>query len=79
MKKISVYSTPSCPYCVMVKEYLTEKGFDFEDYDVSINLEKRQEMMDLTGGQMGVPVIAIDKDVVLGFDRARIDMLLDIS
>ncbi|MCM8773169.1 MAG: thioredoxin family protein [Candidatus Omnitrophica bacterium] len=72
---IKVYSTPTCPYCKMAKQYLASKGFTYEDLDVSQDRESLEEMVRISG-QMGVPVIVIDGEVVVGFDRARIDSLL---
>jgi len=73
--KVTVYSTPTCPYCVMAKDYLTEKNIPFEDIDVSANPAKAREMI-LKSGQRGVPVIDIDGNIVVGFDRRRIDELI---
>ncbi len=76
--KIKVYSSPTCPYCVSLKKYLTEKGFEFEDIDVSSNFELAQEMIDKSG-QMGVPVIDIDGKIIVGFDKEKIDKILGIK
>lgn len=73
---VKVYSTPSCPWCVKVKQYLTEKGIEFEDIDVSVNQEAAQEMATKTG-QMGVPVIDINGKFVVGFDKDKIDKILE--
>lgn len=73
---VTVYSTPSCPYCRQVKAYLREKGVSFRDYDVSQNREAAAEMVRLSG-QRGVPVVAVDGKVVVGFDRPRLDALLE--
>jgi len=77
-KKIKVFSTPSCPYCVTLKEFLKEKGFEFEDIDVSQDEESLNEMVDKSG-QMGVPVITIDENVIIGFDKEKIKELLKIK
>ena len=66
--KIMIYSTPSCAFCVMAKEFFKENKIPFEEYNVAADLEKRKEMMQKTG-QMGVPVIDIDGSVVIGFDK----------
>ncbi len=76
MKKVTIYSTPTCTYCMMAKDFMNEKGVDYEDVDVSVNEEKRKEMLGLTGGQMGVPVIVIDGEVIFGFDKDKIEELL---
>ncbi len=73
--KIKVYSTPTCPYCHLVKEYLKEKGVEFEDIDVSQNESALQELVQKTGA-MAVPVIDIDGEIVIGFDKEKIDQLL---
>ena len=73
--KIKVYSTPTCPYCHLVKEYLKEKGVEFEDIDVSQNESALQELIQKTGA-MAVPVIDIDGEIVIGFDKEKIDQLL---
>lgn len=73
--EIKIYSTPTCPYCKMVKSYLSSKGRTYTDYDVSSNQEALGEMVKLSG-QMGVPVVVIDGQIIIGFDQARIDSLL---
>jgi glutaredoxin 3 len=83
MKTVTIYSTPSCGYCKMAKEYFTENDVAFEDYDVAADVEKRNEMIEKTG-QMGVPVIMIaeegaDPEVVIGFDKPRLAELLGLS
>ncbi len=74
-KKVLVYSTPTCPYCKRVKDYLTQKGVSFSDYNVAEDREKAKEMIDKSK-QMGVPVIIIGDDVVVGFNQAKLDSLL---
>ena len=78
MKKVTIYSTPTCHYCGLAKEYFDENKIKYESFDVASNLEKRREMMEKSG-QLGVPVILIDKEVVVGFDRSRLAQLLDIK
>ena len=70
--KIKVYSTTMCPWCVKAKEYLKEKGVEFEDINVSENQEAAKEMIEKSG-QMGVPVIMINDRIIVGFDQAAID------
>ncbi|HOX54119.1 MAG TPA: glutaredoxin domain-containing protein [Candidatus Omnitrophota bacterium] len=78
MANVKVYSTPTCPYCVRLKAYLDSKGVQYENFDVSSDENKLQEMISISG-QMGVPVIEIDsKDVVIGFDKEQIDILLKL-
>jgi glutaredoxin 3 len=76
-KKVIVYSTPTCHFCHMAKDFFKEKGIEYTDYDVSVDAAKRQEMVEKTG-QMGVPVILIGDEVVIGFDQARISTLLGV-
>ncbi|MDD5318665.1 MAG: glutaredoxin family protein [Candidatus Pacebacteria bacterium] len=71
MKKITIYSTPTCTYCKMAKELLTEKGIPFESVDVQADIARRKEMIEKSG-QMGVPVIDIDGEIMVGFDRDQL-------
>lgn len=75
---VKVYSTITCPYCVTLKEYLKERGIEFEDIDVSSDEKARDEMVEKSG-QMGVPVIDIDGQVIVGFDKERIIKALGIK
>lgn len=78
MKTVEIYSTPTCHFCHMAKDFFNENGVKFSDYNVATDLAKRQEMMQKSG-QMGVPVIVIGgQDVVVGFDQARLSQLLGI-
>lgn len=78
MPKIKVYSTVTCPYCFALKEFLKEKGFQFEDIDVGQDEKAAHEMIEKSG-QMGVPVIDIDGKIVVGFDKEKISQLLNIK
>jgi glutaredoxin 3 len=62
----------------MVKDYLDEKGVEYTDHNVAEDVEKRQEMMDKSG-QMGVPVIFIGEEMIIGFDKPKLNQLLDIQ
>lgn len=75
---VVVYSTPTCGYCHQVKEFLSQKGIKFTEHDVSVDRAAAEEMVRKTG-QMGVPVITIDDEVVVGFDRGRLEQLLASS
>ena len=75
---VKVYSTPTCPYCHTLKNFLKEKGIEFEDIDVSKDEKILQGMMKKSG-QMGVPVAEIDGQIVVGFDRDKICKLLKIE
>ena len=77
-KKVEIYSTPTCHFCHMAKEFFKEHNIAFTDYNVAADTAKRQEMMDKSG-QLGVPVIVIDdKDLVIGFDQRQIESLLGV-
>ena len=78
MNKVRVFSTPSCPYCVTLKEFLKENNIEFEAIDVSENKEALDEMVEKTG-QMGVPVIDINGEMIVGFDKEKIVQLLNIK
>ena len=75
---IKIYSTPTCPYCHMLKEYLEEKGFEYTDVNVAEDLKAREEMVEKSG-QMGVPVADFDGEIVVGFNRERVDQILGIK
>ncbi len=72
-----MYSTPTCGYCNIAKDYFDENNVEYEVFDVSVDEKKRQELVDKSG-QMGVPVIEIGDEVVIGFDQARIAELLEL-
>ncbi len=72
---IKVYSTPSCPWCTVAKNYLSSKKIQFEEVDVSRNREAALEMVQKSG-QRGVPVLDINGKIVVGFDQAAIDSLI---
>jgi len=76
--KVTVYSTPTCPWCHLAKEFLTEHQIPFEEVDVSQDEAKAQEMI-LKSGQMGVPVIEIDGQIVIGFNKPRLEELLGLN
>ncbi|MFY9402416.1 MAG: glutaredoxin domain-containing protein [Candidatus Omnitrophota bacterium] len=70
-KNVKVYSTATCPWCVRVKQFLKDNNIAFEDYDVGADTKKAEEMVNLSG-QMGVPVINIEGEIIVGFDKERI-------
>lgn len=72
---VVVYSTPSCPYCTMAKNYLKQKGIAFTEYDVSRNPAKAEEMT-RKSGQMGVPVVDVNGRVLVGFRPTDIEAAL---
>lgn len=78
---IIIYSTTTCPYCKMLKDYLKEKGVNFEEKLVDVNDAAREEMMASSGGFLGVPFTVIKKDdgtniTVLGFDKGKLEASL---
>ena len=78
-KKVEIYSTASCHFCHMAKEFFSANNITFTDYNVGIDMEKRREMIDKSG-QMGVPVIVIDDNkVIVGFDQPKLANLLGVS
>ena len=76
-KKVKIYSTPACPFCIRAKQFLKENNIQYSDIDVSGNQAKAQEMIDRSG-QMGVPVIDVDGTIVVGFDKDKIKEALKI-
>lgn len=76
-KSVTIYSTQTCPWCTTAKNYLDEKGIQYTDKDVSSDQSAAQEMI-AKSGQMGVPQILINDEIVVGFDQARIDSLLEL-
>lgn len=77
MNTVTIYSTPACHFCHAAKDFFNANNVEFTDYDVASDTEKRQEMIEMTG-QMGVPVIRIGDDVVVGFDEAKVKELLSL-
>ena len=77
-KTVTIYSTPTCHFCQQAKEFFTEKNIAFTNHDVSADAEKRAEMIKLTG-QLGVPVITIGEDILIGFSRGKVAEKLGIE
>ena len=77
-KKVEIYSTATCHFCHLAKDWLTEKGIPFTDYNVGENVEKRKEMMEMTG-QLGVPVIKVGNEVMIGFNQEQLAKILEIA
>ena len=76
--KVIVYSTPACPFCVLVKNFLKKNNIKFEEIDVSKDEEKKQEMFEKSG-QMSVPVTEIDGRVIVGYKLDEIKEALKIK
>ncbi len=78
MPRIRLFTTPICPYCMTLKRFLKEKNIEFEEIDVTEDLEAQEEMIEKTK-QSTVPVLAIDEDFIVGFDRKEIVEKLGIE
>ena len=74
-KTVTIYSTPTCHFCHAAKDFFAEHGVKFTEYNVASDLEKRKEMI-TKSGQMGVPVIYVGDQLVVGFDEAKLRELL---
>lgn len=74
-KKVAIYTTPTCPYCHRAKEYLSQRGIPYIEHNVAQDREKAKEMIQKSG-QMGVPVITVDSDIMVGFNQTQLDKLL---
>jgi glutaredoxin-like YruB-family protein len=77
MKNVKIYSTPTCPWCIRTKQFLKDNNISFEDIDVSSNQQAVEEMVKKTG-QMGVPVLDIEGEIIIGFDKEKIKQALGI-
>ncbi len=76
-KKVVIYSTPTCHFCQIAKDFLKEKGIAYSEFDVAHDLERRQEMIQKSG-QMGVPVIVVDNEMIIGFDQEKLAAALGL-
>ncbi|KKW43808.1 MAG: Glutaredoxin-like protein, YruB-family [Parcubacteria group bacterium GW2011_GWB1_57_6] len=77
-KTVTIYSTPTCHFCQMTKDFLKEKGIAYTEHNVAQDLEKRQEMIQKSG-QMGVPVIFVGNEMIIGFDKERLTTSLGVT
>lgn len=77
-KEVKVYSTPTCPYCIRLKQFLKEKDVKFQDLNVAEDNTARIEMLKKSG-QMAVPVIDIDGKILVGFDKETISRELGLE
>ena len=75
---ITIYSTPTCPYCKLAKDFLKEKGLNFTEIDVASDPSSANDMVKKSG-QMGVPVIEIDGQIVVGWNQAALNEILEQS
>jgi glutaredoxin 3 len=78
MKTVTIYSTPTCHFCGMTKEFLKEHNVAYTEYDVAHDLDKRQEMIQKSG-QMGVPVIYVGDELIIGFDQEKLETSLGLA
>ena len=76
--KVKIYSTPTCPYCISAKAFLKQHNFAFEEIDVSASRESAEELRQMSG-QMGVPVLEINGQIIVGFDSDAIIRALGIK
>ncbi|MBS3112899.1 glutaredoxin family protein [Candidatus Woesearchaeota archaeon] len=76
-KKVIIYSTPTCHYCVQAKEFFDENKVKYRDFNVAENEKAREEMVKKSG-QMGVPVIVIGNEIIVGFDKSKIKKVLKL-
>lgn len=76
-KSVKVYHTPTCPWCIRAKQFLKDNNIDFQSIDVSVDQPAADEMMKKSG-QMGVPVLDIEGEIIVGFDKEKIRQLLEI-
>ena len=78
MKPVAIYTTVTCGYCKLAKEYFQKNNVEYQEFDVGTDLAKRQEMIEKSG-QMGVPVITVGSDMIVGFNKPRLQELLGLS
>lgn len=77
-KPVSIYTTPTCQYCKATKEFFKENNVAYTEYNVQTDVVRRQEMIEKSG-QMGVPVIFVGTDMVIGYDQVRLKELLGLG
>lgn len=78
MPKVIIYSTSTCPYCHLAKEFLKENKIEFKDYNVQEDQKALDEMIKKSG-QYGVPVLDIDGEIIIGFDKEKISKALKLK
>lgn len=78
MKLVTIYTTTTCAYCKLAKEYFQKNNITYQEFDVGLDLSRRQEMIDKSG-QMGVPVIEVSGNILVGFNKAKLENLLSTS
>ncbi|OGZ95296.1 MAG: NrdH-redoxin [Candidatus Sungbacteria bacterium RIFCSPLOWO2_02_FULL_47_9] len=78
MKSVTMYTTPTCVYCKMTKEFFAKNNVSYEEKNVAVDEKAREEMLSKSG-QFGVPVIDVGGEIVIGFDRGKLSELLGIK
>jgi glutaredoxin 3 len=78
MHKVTIYTTPSCVYCKMAKEFFAKNNVQYEEKNVATDTQAREEMLDKSQ-QLGVPVIDIDGTIIIGFDKKNLEMALGLG
>lgn len=78
MKNVTIYTTNTCHFCGLAKDFFKKHNITYTEHNVGTDLERRKEMISISG-QMGVPVITVDKNLVIGFDEPALTSLLDIK
>lgn len=78
MKKVTIYSTPTCHFCKDAKTFFKDNNIEYTEINVATDLEERKKMIEKSG-QMGVPVITIDDDILVGFNKDALKRALDIK
>lgn len=76
-KRVKIYTTPTCHYCQKAKEFLTDRGIEFDSFDVSKDKEALQEMKRISGGARSVPVISVCDEVLVGYDQHILEKALE--
>lgn len=75
MKDVKIFTTPTCTYCKAAKAFFNENGVEYKELDVAVDMDARKEMIDKSG-QMGVPVIMVGDEVIVGFDEEKLKSLI---
>ena len=76
--KVTIYTTPSCVYCKMTKEFFAKNGVQYEEKNVATDMQARQEMLEKSE-QLGVPVIDVDDTIIIGFDQKNLETALGLK
>ncbi len=78
MSKVIIYSTPTCTYCKMAKDFFAKNNVAYEEHDVASDAQAREEMVNKSH-QLGVPVIDVDNQIIIGFDQRTLEKVLHIQ